>query len=320
MDNNYSTRESQTPDWMVGGLLRSASFAEQEPEKPMFGTGVTLAQLKAQVSGLLGRCGVNLTSQEIGSATHWLATRIADALTERDTQETLTEKMQHYVDGYVSDKAKQRQTGVSERSPIHEPGWFEANFTPPTEHDASAKASSREVTFDEGSAIFQGLISVTERIASLEVAFAIADEDAKLARTRFENLSLRFAAVVAGGGTPRYSSRANEVPLIATELAWMGNTSARWIGRLEALSSALEEVVVASEAAHFPGQQVLPGGSGQKSPYAPKDWLTTEERNQGKVDYRKTDDQYVGGNVSSGTDEMAQRSVGGDMGNPIYVP
>ena len=327
MSENYSTREGQAPDWMVRGLLRSASFAEQEPEKPMFGTGVTLAQLKAQVSGLLGRCGVDLTSQEVASATHWLASRIADAVTDRDTQETLSQKMQHYVDGYVTDKARQRKTGVSERSPIHEPGWFDANFTPPTDREAQRAADraekfrhGREVTYAEGAAIFEGLIAATNRIASLDAEFSSADDDAKLARTRFENLALRFAAVVAGGGSIRHSVKSENLPMHCPEVVWMGSTSPRWIARLEALSHELEEVVVASEAAHFPGQTNVPKTTQQQSPYARHDWENQEEYNRDKVDVKKTDDQYVGGNVSSGTEEMSQRSVGGDMGNPIYVP
>ena len=138
------TRISHQPDWLVDGLLRVAAFADQEPDQPMFNTGVSLSQLKDQIRALLGRSEVGLTSREIGSGTHWLASRIANDIDETDTKESLTESMLHFAAQYILDKSHQRQTGISERSPIYDRAWYEKNYgNPPPDKGAAASGVAR---------------------------------------------------------------------------------------------------------------------------------------------------------------------------------
>lgn len=64
-----------------------------------------------------------------------------------------------------------------------------------------------------------------------------------------------------------------------------------------------------------PGQSVINRDPKQKSPHKRHNWWSMEEYNDG-VDWRKTDVQYVGGNV---TNDSQQMSMGGEPGNPIAV-
>lgn len=109
----------------------------------------------------------------------------------------------------------------------------------------------------------------------------------------------------------------------------------KWLERMNIAAMVLDMVCVVSGARpmemvaadpssqpiHFPGQSQVPGGAGQKSPYAKHDWMSIEDYNRDKVDWTKTDDQYTSTNVPAGNDDMPQKMVGGDVGgNPIYVP
>jgi len=67
----------------------------------------------------------------------------------------------------------------------------------------------------------------------------------------------------------------------------------------------------------FPGQTNLPKTRKQRSPHKYMNWVTTEEYNDGKVDYRKTDIQYNSGNQTRDSQEM---SMGGEPGNAVYIP
>ena len=149
---NISTRVSHAPDWMVSGLVRAAAFAEDQPSQPMFATGVTFAQLKDQVKALLARSGLNLTTRELASGTHWLTQRIANQISEGDTKETLMEKLNQYAMQYVADKSVQRATGVSDRSPIYDREWYDKNFTPPTDREAAADEKKKSETKAEDGA------------------------------------------------------------------------------------------------------------------------------------------------------------------------
>ena len=62
-----------------------------------------------------------------------------------------------------------------------------------------------------------------------------------------------------------------------------------------------------------PGQNVVRNPK-QKSPHRRHNWWSIEEYNQDTVDYRKTDMQYVPGNV---TTESQQMSMGGEPGESI---
>jgi hypothetical protein len=52
----------------------------------------------------------------------------------------------------------------------------------------------------------------------------------------------------------------------------------------------------------------------QKSPHKRHNWWSIEEYNQDAVDYRKTDMQYVPGNVTMDSQNM---SMGGEPGEAI---
>lgn len=128
-----TTRVSHAPDWLISGLVKSAIFPDMAPDQPMFNTGVTYQQLKAQVTAVLKRSGINLTTRELGAATYWLTERIANNISDRDTKDTLAQKFNDFVAQYVVDKASQRATGVSDRSQIYDRKWYEENFTPKPE-------------------------------------------------------------------------------------------------------------------------------------------------------------------------------------------
>jgi hypothetical protein len=62
-----------------------------------------------------------------------------------------------------------------------------------------------------------------------------------------------------------------------------------------------------------PGQSVINRNPKQKSPHRKHNWWSMEEYNDG-VDWRKTDVQYVGGNVTQDSQDM---SMGGENGEAI---
>lgn len=138
MSEMASTRVSHHPDWMISGLLRLATFADEKPDQPMFSTGVSYAQLKQQVQAMLGRSGLDLTKKEVSAGTYWLSQRIAHDISDSDTKESLMQKLNDFVSQYIVDKSVQRETGVSERSPIRDRKWWDENFTPPTDREAAA--------------------------------------------------------------------------------------------------------------------------------------------------------------------------------------
>jgi len=138
MSEKNSTRVSHQPDWMISGLLKAASFPDEEQGQPMFNTGVTYAELKAQVQALLARSGVDLTPREVSAGTHWLSQRISNDISATDTKETLMHKLNDFAMQYIVDKTNQRATGVSQRSPIRDRAWWDKNYTPPTDREAAA--------------------------------------------------------------------------------------------------------------------------------------------------------------------------------------
>lgn len=144
MNEKFSTRISHQPNWMISGLLKAAAFPEQEQNQPMFQTGVTYAELKTQVKALLARSGVDLTPKEISSGSHWLTRRIANDLTETDTKETLLHKINDFTMQYIVDKANQRSTGVSQRSPIRDRAWWDKHYNPPTDRNAASEEPSKD--------------------------------------------------------------------------------------------------------------------------------------------------------------------------------
>ena len=161
MDENYRTRISHQPDWLIDGLVKSAVFADESRDEPMFKTEVSWNQLKTQVQSLLVRSGLNLTKREIGVATYWLTERIAGYVSEQDTKETLTETMQNLVSQYIVDKSLQRTTGVSERGPIHTREWYDKNYgqAPGMDKDAAADDddSGPELSDDSEPQVFVGI-------------------------------------------------------------------------------------------------------------------------------------------------------------------
>ncbi len=144
MNEKASTRISHQPNWMISGLLKAAAFPEQEQNEPMFQTGVSYAELKTQVQALLARSGVDLTPKELSSGTHWLTRRIANDLSETDTKETLLHKLNDFTMQYIVDKANQRSTGVSQRSPIRDRAWWDKNYTPPTDREAASEEPAKD--------------------------------------------------------------------------------------------------------------------------------------------------------------------------------
>jgi len=63
-----------------------------------------------------------------------------------------------------------------------------------------------------------------------------------------------------------------------------------------------------------PGQTMINRNPKQKSPHKRHNWWSIEEYNQDAVDYRKTDMQYVPGNVTMDSQNM---SMGGEPGEAI---
>ena len=77
----------------------------------------------------------------------------------------------------------------------------------------------------------------------------------------------------------------------------------------------LGSILPADDAKHAPGQGNPVRPRRQRSPYKRLNWLTREEYNDG-VDYEKTDVQYIGGNVTTDSQQM---SMGGEPGNAIAI-
>ncbi len=71
---------------------------------------------------------------------------------------------------------------------------------------------------------------------------------------------------------------------------------------------------IAVQEQSFPGQSVVNRNPKQKSPHKRHNWWSIEEYNQDAVDYRKTDLQYVPGNV---TTESQSMSMGGEPGESV---
>lgn len=199
---------------------------------------------------------------------------------------------------------------------------------------------------------FQALLKETDNQALRDL-----DEAGEIVDKRFVKVSEEFAEMMDEGKTLRHSHYVQELHQIAAEITSMAipldqaltvalqavvnakeglnesieigqvvTLATKWIDRVNAAAMALDLVCVVSGArpmklasapTNFPGQTNVVRPSGQQSPHARHDWLSVEDYNEGKVDFRKTDDQA--GLALPG--EFAERSVGGDAGgSPIYVP